>query len=36
VPQAIEFAVADPIWKKNLAELNKKEDEETVSLEESG
>lgn len=35
VPHAIEFAVADPIWKKNLEELNKKEDDEMVPFETS-
>lgn len=36
VPHAIEFAVADPIWKKNLEKLNEKEDEKMVSLDATG
>lgn len=36
VPHAIEFAVADPIWKKNLEKFSEKEDEEMVPLDETG
>jgi hypothetical protein len=35
VPHAVEFAVADPIWKNNLKKLSEKEDEEMVSLDET-
>ncbi|MDL0136205.1 hypothetical protein PNQ20_04960 [Halobacterium salinarum] len=34
VPNAIEFAVADPIWRKNLERLSEKETEEMVPLDE--